>query len=149
MSMSKLPLRGFTLVELIIFIVVVSVGLAGILSVMDITVKSSADPMVRKQAVALADSLLEEVLLKAYADPDSTNAGETGRTDWDNVDDFNGRTATDFSLPASLSGYGVAISVSNDTSTLGSAPNIPAKKVTVTVSKGAESVSMVGYRANY
>jgi MSHA pilin protein MshD len=147
--MSKHSQRGFTLVELIIFIVVVSVGLAGIMSVMDVTVKSSADPMVRKQAMVLADSLLEEILLKAYTDPDGTNTGETGRTNWDNVDDFNGKTATDFSLPASLAGYGVAIAVSDDTSTLGSAPNIPAKKVTVTVSQGAHSVSMTGYRTNY
>lgn len=61
---------GFTLMELLLFIVVVAVGMAGILMVMDVSVKSSSDPMVRKQAVALADSLLEEVLLKAYADPD-------------------------------------------------------------------------------
>ncbi len=147
--MSNHPQRGFTLVELIIFIVVVSVGLAGILAVMDTTVKSSADPMVRKQAMALAESILEEIMLTAYADPDGTNVGETGRTDWDNVNDFAGKTAADFSLTTILPGYELVITVGDDTSTLGSAPNIPAKKVTVTVSKGAESVSMIGYRANY
>ena len=51
--------RGFTLIEVIIFIVVVGAGLAGILSVSTTVVKSSADPMVRKQAAALADSILE------------------------------------------------------------------------------------------
>ena len=65
--------RGFTLIELIIFIVVVSAGLAGILSVMNTVVKSSADPMVRKQSIAIAESLLEEILLKNYNDPDAVS----------------------------------------------------------------------------
>src|ERR1035437_6169769 len=77
MYMTKPCQRGFTLIELIIFIVVVSVGLAGILSVMNTVVKSSADPMVRKQTLAIAESLLEEILLKDYADP---NGGANGRT---------------------------------------------------------------------
>ena len=62
--MTRSQQRGFTLIELIIFIVVVGAGLAGILSVMNTVVKSSADPMVRKQAIALADSILEEILQK-------------------------------------------------------------------------------------
>jgi MSHA pilin protein MshD len=141
--------RGFTLIELIIFIVVVSAGMAGILTVMNTVVKSSADPMVRKQAMALADSILEEILIKGYTDPDGTNVGETSRANWDNVDDFNGKTAADFSLPPELAAYSVAIAITNDTTTLGTTPNIPAKKVTVTVSKGTESISMIGYRSNY
>ena len=60
----QMPQRGFTLIELIIFIVVVAAGLAGILSVMNTVVKSSADPMIRKQTIAIAESLLEEILLK-------------------------------------------------------------------------------------
>jgi MSHA pilin protein MshD len=65
-------LRGASLIELIMFMVIVSVGLAGILSVMNITTKSSADPMVRKQAIAIAESLLEEIELQAftYCDPE-------------------------------------------------------------------------------
>ena len=55
---------GLTLVELIIFIVVISVGLVGILSAMNMMTAASADPMVRKQAMAMAESILEEVLAK-------------------------------------------------------------------------------------
>ena len=44
--------------ELLIFIVVVGAGLAGILSVMNTSVASSADPIVRKQAIAIAESVL-------------------------------------------------------------------------------------------
>src|ERR1035437_1726596 len=117
MSMTNSRQRGFTLIELIIFIVVVSAGLAGILTVMNTVVKSSADPMVRKQAMALADSILEEILLKAYCDPDTVdtstmpptcgaNTVEAGRSTYDDVDDYHGKTNADFTdLPADLAGY--------------------------------------------
>lgn len=67
---------GISLIELIIFIVVVSVALAGILRVMDITGKSSADPLVHKQALAIAQALLEEVELMPFTlcDPNDVNA---------------------------------------------------------------------------
>ncbi len=147
MSMNKLRQRGFTLIELIIFIVIVAVGVAGILSVMNTSAKSSADPMVRKQAIALAESVLEEVLQKAYADPDNTPAVvEASRTLWDNVDDYNNQTQAAFSLPAALSGYTIAISVVDDSTTL---PGLTAKKVTVTVARGTESITLTGYRTNY
>ena len=137
--------RGFSLVELIFFIVVVSVGLAGVLKVMDVSVKSSADPMVRKQAVALAESILEEVLQKEYADP---GGAATTRDTFDHVGDYNGRTQSIFTdWPTGLSGYQVAISVTD--STLGGGTTAAAKKVTVTVTGGNQAVTMTGYRANY
>ena len=92
MSMNKLRHRGFTLIELIIFIVVVGGGLAGILTVSNNVVKSSADPMVRKQSMALADSILEEILQKEYSDPDGVQGNETTRETMDDVDDYNGKT---------------------------------------------------------
>jgi MSHA pilin protein MshD len=57
------------------FIVIVSVGLAGILLVMNTTTRSSADPMIRKQALAIAESLLEEIELQpfTYCDPTDAN----------------------------------------------------------------------------
>jgi len=147
MSMNKPSQRGFTLIELIIFIVIVAVGLAGILLVMNTTVKSSADPMVRKQAIALAESVLEEVMQKAYTDPDNTPAVvEASRDLWDNVDDYNNQTQAAFSLPPALSGYTMAIRVVDDTTTL---PGLTAKKVTVTVARGSESITLTGYRTNY
>lgn len=69
--------RGLTLVELVLFIVIVSVALAGVLTVLNVTVKSSADPMIAKQMLAIAEALLEEVQMKSftYCDPtDSTAA---------------------------------------------------------------------------
>lgn len=153
MSMSKRrQLRGFTLIEVIIFIVVVGAGLAGILAVSTTVIKSSADPMVRKQAAALADSILEEILQKAYSDPDGgANVVESGRSTYDDVDDYNAisetlsATGTIFTgLPSNVYGYVVTVDVT--TPGLGT---IPAKKIVVTVSRGTESVRMVGYRTNY
>ena len=59
--------RGATLIELIIFIVIVSIGVVGILTVLNVTVAHSADPIVQKQAQALAEGLLEEVELGLFA----------------------------------------------------------------------------------
>jgi MSHA pilin protein MshD len=145
MSMNNSVQRGFTLIEVIIFIVVVGAGLAGILAVSNNAVKSSADPMVRKQAMALADSILEEILQKEYVDPDGVS-GETTRATMDDVDDFNGQTKALFTdWPTSLSTYTVAIVVDAPANISG----IPHKRVTVTVSGGGNDIAMTGYRSNY
>jgi MSHA pilin protein MshD len=145
--MSSRHHRGFTLIEVIIFIVVVGAGLAGILAISTNVAKSSADPMVRKQAMALADSILEEILQKEFADPDGVS-GETTRDTMDDVDDYNGKDKTLFSdWPSTLSSYAVAIVVTP--TTLGSAPTLAVKQVTVTVTGGSNVVALTGYRANY
>lgn len=59
--------RGMTLIELVMFIVIVAVGVAGILSVLNVTVMRSADPLVQKQAQALAEGLLEEIQTGYFA----------------------------------------------------------------------------------
>lgn len=78
MSTEGGPIRtrsGFTLIELIVSIVIVSVGLLGILSVLNITLRGSADPLVKKQLLAIAESLLEEVQAMpfTYCDPNDPN----------------------------------------------------------------------------
>ncbi len=131
---------GFTLIELIVFIVIVGVGLAGILSVLSLTVQHSADPMVRKQMLAIAESLLEEVTLMpfTYCDPDDANAattttgtagcaaaveamgaeaGETrgsAATPFDNVNDYDNLslpTVTDAAGGHAYAGYSASIAV--------------------------------------
>jgi MSHA pilin protein MshD len=68
--------RGFTLVELIVFIVIVSTAVAGVLMTLDLSNRSSTDPMIQKQALAVAEALLEEVQLQpfTYCDPDDMPA---------------------------------------------------------------------------
>ena len=66
---------GLSLVELIMFIIIVSVGVAGILTVFNLTVQKSADPQVRRQMLAVAEALLEEAEFKpfTYCDPDESS----------------------------------------------------------------------------
>lgn len=136
---------GFTLIELVIFIVIVSVGVTGILLVMNNVVASSADPMVRKQALALADSILEEILQKEYADPDGTS-GEITRATFDDVDDYNGRSNSTFTdLPPALASYLITIVVDAPAPLNG----VTTKRVRVTVSRGNENITLTGYRGNY
>lgn len=79
---SRTRQNGATLPELIIFIVIVSVGIVGILSVMNITTRYSADPMIRKQALAIAESLMEEVQLQpfTFCDPEDASAATASST---------------------------------------------------------------------
>ena len=57
---------GLTLIELLMFIVIVAIAAVGMLQVYRVTVKQSADPQLRKQALALAEGLLEEVQLSRF-----------------------------------------------------------------------------------
>jgi MSHA pilin protein MshD len=58
--------RGLSLIELVIAIMIVSVSVTGVLMLFGNSVRNSADPMVRKQAVAIAEAMLNEVLAQAY-----------------------------------------------------------------------------------
>ncbi|WP_029707907.1 prepilin-type N-terminal cleavage/methylation domain-containing protein [Rhodoferax saidenbachensis] len=160
---------GFTLIEVIIFIVVVGVGLAGILSVMNTVVKSSADPLIAKQTVAIAESMLEEILLKEYCDPDTRSTAappvcparipadqEAARANFDDVDDYNGYTHNGIvdltgAAVAGLANYNITnVSVAVTTAAQNTALNaVGAKRVTVTVTGPQGPVTLTGYRSNY
>lgn len=72
---------GVSLVELIIFIVVVSTALAGVLSMLNIGVTHSADPMVRKQMLTIAEGLLDEIEQMPFSACDPvTNTNPTAVT---------------------------------------------------------------------
>ena len=69
--------RGLTLIELLLFVVVVSIALAAMLRVFVGATAASADPMIRRQQLAIAESLLREVQLMPFTwcEPDlATNA---------------------------------------------------------------------------
>ncbi len=75
-QLGKVPQRGISLIELIMFIIIVGIGVAGILLVFNVTTKASADPLIHKQMLAIAEALMEEVQAKpfTYCDPDDANA---------------------------------------------------------------------------
>ncbi|RZL40352.1 MAG: type II secretion system protein [Rubrivivax sp.] len=72
-----LPRRahGLTLIELLMFIVVVGIALAAMLRVFVAATAASADPMIVRQQFAIAESLLREVQLMpiTWCDPDDAN----------------------------------------------------------------------------
>lgn len=79
MSADRRPWRraqGLTLVEMIVFIMIVGIALAAVVSVMMYTTRNSVDPLRRKQALMIAESLLEEVQLAnfTYCQPGAANA---------------------------------------------------------------------------
>lgn len=68
--------RGVTLVELIVFMVIVGLAMSALFSVFGTMAKGSTDPQARKQVLAIAESLMDEVALMplTYCDPDDPNA---------------------------------------------------------------------------
>jgi len=89
--------KGVTLVELVVFIVIVSVALVGVLKVLDITNRGSADPLIRKQALSIAESLLMEIEQQPFTwcDPDDANASTaTSAADCTNSQDKGGAALT-------------------------------------------------------
>ncbi|MBS1198459.1 MAG: hypothetical protein H6R18_2244 [Proteobacteria bacterium] len=149
---------GFSLIELIIFIVVISVGLVGILSVMNVTILSSANPVLRKQAAAMAEAVLEEVLSKSYSEtlPETDFNTCANRRFYVGVDDYNcfdaapatavikGSDTLGATSIADLSDYTATVKIEAVT-----VNGLAMKKITVTASGGREEVQLSGYRANY
>jgi MSHA pilin protein MshD len=67
---------GLTLVELIVSIVVISAAVAGVLAVLNLSNRASATPLIQKQALSIAEALLEEVQLMpfTFCDPNDPQA---------------------------------------------------------------------------
>lgn len=168
---------GLSLVEQIVFIVVVGAAVAGVLAALNLTARGSADPMIQKQALAIAEAVLEEIQLQpfTYCDPDDANAAtalspagcttaeaigpETGETrtgataPFDNVNDYHGfsmSSTTDIAgaAVAGLDGYAVSVGVTGQA--LGAVPASESLLITVTVTgPGNVSVALHGYRIRY
>ncbi len=66
---------GMSLIEVVVFIVVLGIAFAGILALYNRLTSAGVDPLVRKQALAIASSLLEEIELRGftYCDPNDPN----------------------------------------------------------------------------
>ena len=156
------PAAGFSLVEAIVFIIIVSIALAGVLAVMNLTTQRSADPLIRKQTIAVAESLLEEISQQNFSTTSAAVAPtQANRPFFDDIGDYNNFNTTGiYPIDSSvvipgLSGYNV-VSVKVASADLGPATNLisaasnNAKIITVTV-QGPDGVSVVlsGYRTAY
>jgi MSHA pilin protein MshD len=167
---SRAP-RGFSLLELIFTIVIVSAAIAAVTSVFLSTTKGSVDPMLHQQAQLVAEAYLEEILLKRFVDPEDDKvcpAQEAGgRTAYDNVCDYRGlsdnppKDQLGNSL-TDLAAYTVSVTVTPSPSdptgavTLGTLSNdytngyIRVLRVDVSVSTSSGiNLTLTGYRTNY
>lgn len=176
----SLPARqsGLTLVELIVAIVVIAVGIAGVMLAFNNAVRGSADPMLAKQALAIAEALLEEVQLApfTFCDPDDPAAEEADAPGdcatpegfgpevgdarpFDNVNDYHNLALNSisdvstggFGAPGgTLAGYSAAITVANATLGPITAATGDAVLITVTVTApDGQTYALEGYRARY
>lgn len=142
------PLRqnGFTLIELILSIIIISISVVGVLKVMDQTTQHSADPMIQHQATAIAEAYMEEILTKSF----SVQPGTGTRANFDDVADYSGLADTGAhdqfgTAIAGLGTYNISVTV-----TAGALSGQPVQLVDVRVTHGAEvDLTLSGYRANY
>ena len=149
---------GFTLIELVFAIALISLGLAGVLEVYTTVVKNSADPVVTKQMQSVAEEMLEEVSMKTFPNSSVTASG-CARDNFTSIWNFNGYSTASLNTVcdafgntiASLNGYTVAVAVVADNTTLSSygVTSGNAAKITVTVQHGAQSLSLTTWRTNY
>lgn len=154
--MSSSRQSGMTLIELIVAIVIIGIGLAGVLLAFNATVRHSADPMVRKQMSAIAEEMMEEILLKPFAvtAPNPPFAG-CARLTYNDVRDYNGYSAAnicDIDGAVVLSGYGVSVSVSPPAALPVALSGVAASDqltIRVDVTHGSESHALVGWRTCY
>ena len=171
--------QGLTLIELLLFLVVVGIALSAMLKVFVTATAASTDPMVRRQQLAIAESLLREIELMPFTwcDPDAANAatatsaadctaqevlgpegGESrsGASLLDNVNDYNGflmNGITDISgaAVAGLGAYKASVSVAEVA--LDNVPSTEALKITVTVTapdgNPKNAITLQGWRTRY
>lgn len=138
--------RGVTLIELVVSMVIIGIAVAGILKVMEVTTRASADPMIQHQAVAIAEAYMEEILTKSYA----AGPGTGTRDQFDDVDDYAGlpdpmvRDQMGNAI-AGLGDYAVTVAIADTT-----LDGINAKQVDVTVThSNLVNITLTGYRTNY
>lgn len=143
--------RGLSLIELIVAIAIVAAAVTAVLAAFAAVSRRSADALARQQAVAIAESYLEEIRLKSFADPDGVE-GETARSGWDDVDDYNGLVDVgardqNGAAIAALAAYTVTVAVVASSALTG-IPSASARRIDVTVS-GPATVKISGYRTAY
>lgn len=147
--------RGLTLIELIVAMVIIAGGLAGVLSVLSRSAVVSADPLVAKQLRAIAEGIMEEIELKPFSAPSASAPSSCRRADLLNSGDYNGYDfdfcALDGSPAPPLAGYHVRVAIQKGSGAILSS-GVPADQtieITITVTRGTQQYVLTGWRTNY
>lgn len=170
---------GFTLIELVLFIAVASAALTGVLRVFIESTLRSADPMQRRQSLAIAESLLEEVQLMPFTFCDSNDANvetatstagcasaadaagpESGENrfttpQFDHVNDYHGYSLNGIvditnTAVTGLAGYSASVAVVAAALNSITAASGDTLRITVTVtSPNGQTISLDGYRTRH
>lgn len=149
---------GASLIELIMFIMIVSTALAGILLVMNTTTGGSANPLLRKQAIAAAYSLLEEIELQDFTSVSGVTVAVTQAnraSAYHIVSDYNNFATSGIfqvtdaaSASAVLANYNASVAVSGVV--LNGIPAASSVQIDVTVTApNGETITATGYRTAY
>lgn len=170
--------QGFTLIELIIGIVVLSVSLSIVSTLIVPAEEKSADNILQIKASELAQSLMTDILSRAFDDNSDMSGGrircgepaanactlsselgpETGeagnRNLFDDVDDFHGYNelinASNDTLDGGYNQFTVNVTVIYAGDDLGLANNLLAKRITVTVTTPlGTAIAFTSYKANF
>ncbi len=169
---------GFTLIELVLAIVILSIGVTAFIALINQTVSRSADPMVISQANAIAQAYLEEIMLSNFCDPDlsadcptfctAANActvcsvAESSRNLFDDVCDYNdplvdsttGAKDQNNNLITGLEAYNINVTVDDSGVTLNGLNSATGDIVRIDVNVTHDSFSdlnltLSGYRTNF
>lgn len=150
---------GFTLIELMLFIVIVGVATTGLFAAINSSVVNNVNPLFQVRALELAQAQMDEIFGKRYDDTSPLGgfppcgSSETtpviaptcdssdSKTDLSDVDDYHGFN----SVPAGYDGYTMNVTVVSVD--LGGRPT---KLITVTVDSAASTpVILSAYRGNF
>lgn len=108
---------GVTLVELIVALVLAGVLMGAVWNAWTLMGRSAADPLVARQSLAVAQSLLREIELQPL--PGTASAAPTpGRTGFASISDYHGLAMTGIvdaegQAVAGLEAYGATVSVTS------------------------------------
>lgn len=161
-SRQKKQNTGATLLEVIIFLVIIGVAIAATMNIFTQNLLSNTDPLIRVRALELAQAQLDEILARKFDENTPTGGvpacnsssgaaclGIVADSDFDDVGDFH-----NFS-DSSISGYQIAVSVTEAGTQLGLS-NDQARLVTVSVTTppmaglpSGDSVTLSAYKVNF
>jgi MSHA pilin protein MshD len=158
---------GTTLVEVILFILIVSIAVVSVVSALSVVARGSGDPLVQRQSLGIAESLIQEIDSQPYAQKDPYNptgpddaigpeAGETrsgSPLPFDNPNDYSGYTETGIVAPngGSIAGLGTySAGVVATQQSMGTVPASDGLLVVVTATgPDGQPVTLTTFRARY